>query len=159
MAQHFLQRTTINTLSIQNILSKVDTENEENVLKETKESYEILINSVDSKGSANVFYGENRYERRDRSHSEARFRRRDEKGRDEKRNRTRSRSVGFRERGRSRSKSKGRGRNYNRGGKEDREKFDNENLSNYKTNQVFTQHLFVKSLNFLIVILRKTPMT
>ena len=55
IAQHFLQRTTFNVLSIQNILSKVNTENEENVLKETKESYEILINSVEGKGSEMYF--------------------------------------------------------------------------------------------------------
>ena len=115
LAQHFLQRANLNAITVQNILSKVDTEDDEKVLKQTKESFDILVNSHD--GSVNTtFYGDRfrsgskkpfEKNRRDRSQSESR-RGNQRDGRDGNRGRTRSRSIGFRERGRSRSRSKGR---------------------------------------------------
>ena len=96
LAQHFLQRAKLNEITVQNILSKVDTENESKVLKETKDSFETLVNSVNSSNTMNTaFYGDRFYERnrdqRQRSKSSSgRYPR--EEGR---RERTRSRSIGF----------------------------------------------------------------
>ena len=110
LAQHFLQRAKLNSITIQNILSKVETEKEELVLRQTKDSFEILVNSVDNFNQMNTaFFGDrfsdSRYRDRNRSKSESRrgdYRR----GREERRDRTRSRSIGWRDRGKSRSRSR-----------------------------------------------------
>ena len=118
LAQHFLQRAKLNPITIQNILAKVETESEEKVLKQVKQTFEILVNSFDNLSQMNTtFYG-NQHQNRFRYRSKSEPRRgdyRSERGRGDyrserggRRDRTRSRSIGFRERGKSRSKSRGR---------------------------------------------------
>ena len=107
LAQHFLLRAKLNPITIQNILAKVETESEEKVLKQVKNTFETLVNSFESTNVMNTtFYGDRHQERfRHRSKSESRRGnyREERRGR---RDRTGSRSFGFRERGRVRSNVK-----------------------------------------------------
>ena len=112
MAQHFLQRAKLNYISIQNILAKVDTDDKEKVLQQTKENYERLVNNTaDSSSKVTTTFYRDSYQRyRDRNHrSRSKSENRRENYRDSNnRGRTRSRSIGFKERGQSRSRSRGR---------------------------------------------------
>ena len=121
LAQHFLQRSKLGNRSIQNILSKVETENEENVLKDIKKKYEILINSNDDEvKTTTAFYGNkssgyngSNYDNRNGNRNGNRndFGSESSYG---KRKRSRSRSSKFRQRGKSRSRSRGRNDRGNR---------------------------------------------
>ena len=112
LAQHFLQRAKINYISVKNILAKVDTDDEEKVLQQTKENYERLVNNTADSSSkvTTTFYGDSYQRYRDRNHrSRSKSENRRENYRDSNnRGRTRSRSIGFKERGQSRSRSRGR---------------------------------------------------
>ena len=113
LAQHFLRRSKLGSLSIQNILSKVDMENEANVLKDIKKKYEILINSSDDEvKTKTAFYG-NRSAGPKNSNINKRYDNNSDNRGDNRergygrRERSRSRSSRFQRRGKSRSRSRG----------------------------------------------------
>ena len=98
LAIHLLDRSNVAEITKQNILSKVDLDDKNKVLKQVKTSFDNLVNQLDSESPNVNYWSSNQRDYRPQSTSnEKRWRDRSED--------RRSRSSNFKERGRSRSKS------------------------------------------------------
>ena len=100
LAIHLLDRSKIPEITKQNILSKVDLDDKNKVLRQVKTSFDNLVDQLESESPKVNYWSSNQREYRPQSTSDedrSRWRNRSEE--------RRSRSSNFKERGRSRSKS------------------------------------------------------
>ena len=119
LAHHFLIKAKLPAITVQNILARIKTENNPEILSDVKEAYEKPVDETKASSNTEVFYRKNyRSHHRERSHStdgrisDKRYPRQEDnarKGREQSQSKDNYRS---RSRLQSRSRSRSRGRRY-----------------------------------------------